>query len=89
MHADGPFVAAVPGHEQQRSLRIITSEPKCVPTAFSYSLDAWASLGRWALRYWTLVVIWSIGILGLCTGSAWATWETGCEFSFIVRVERY
>lgn len=46
---------------------------------FDISIDWFATLGRWAPRYFTALASWAVGIISLMLFKAWGEYDKGCK----------
>ncbi|KAF8529105.1 PGAP1-like protein-domain-containing protein [Hysterangium stoloniferum] len=81
-HSSGPFISSSP--EDRRGLDLIVySSGQCGISELALTVDWWASLSTWGLRYWTTVIAWSTGVVGILIVYAWNVWEKGGHFPTI------
>ncbi|EPQ59202.1 PGAP1-domain-containing protein [Gloeophyllum trabeum ATCC 11539] len=75
-HASAPYISTfVPSSDLDSDaatshglhLKLLTSneQSSCKVDAIALRVDWWATLGRWAARYWTACIIWSVGIASI------------------------
>ncbi|KAG8923767.1 GPI inositol deacylase [Tulasnella sp. 417] len=72
-HAKGPFVSTSPSSHSGLRLRLYASPESCPVQSLRISVDWWSTLGRVALRYWTVVVVWGVGVVA--AGFSYALWQ--------------
>ncbi|KAG9049980.1 GPI inositol deacylase [Tulasnella sp. UAMH 9824] len=72
-HATGPFVFASPSGHSGLHLRLYASPESCPVQSLRITVDWWSTLGRIALRYWTVVVVWGAGVVA--AGFSYALWQ--------------
>ncbi|KAI0775903.1 GPI-inositol-deacylase [Trametes elegans] len=73
-HANAPYVAS--DHPDGHKLTIYSSG-ECWVNEIVLSVDWWASIGRWGVRYYTAAVCWAVGIIAMILWDAWSSVEGG------------
>lgn len=69
-HASAPFVPSVYTHGLNLTI-YNTGEGGCSVERIELSLDIWATLGRWGVRYAGPAASWAIGVVGILLYDAW------------------
>lgn len=80
-HSSGPFLdPATPG----MYLRVYSAggSESCSLTGLSVRLNWQASMGRWALRFWSSLVVWGVGVAAIGMAWSWLRWERGGESQY-------
>ncbi|KIO23662.1 hypothetical protein M407DRAFT_9313 [Tulasnella calospora MUT 4182] len=72
-HATGPFVLASPSSQPGLHLRLYATPESCTVQSLRITVDWWSTLGRVALRYWSVVVVWGVGVVS--AGFSYALWQ--------------
>ncbi|KAG8993305.1 GPI inositol deacylase [Tulasnella sp. JGI-2019a] len=78
-HSSGPFLEPnLPG----LFLRLYSTGnvDSCTVTGLNITVAWRASVGRWALRYWSSLVVWGIGVVSSSMALSWFRWEQGAPF---------
>ncbi|KAG8884777.1 GPI inositol deacylase [Tulasnella sp. 331] len=75
-HSSGPFMDPVkPGmYIRVYSMSYVEG---CSLSGLSIRVDWRASIGRWALRYWSSLVVWGISVASMGMAWSWFRWEQG------------
>lgn len=75
-HGAGPFIPSPYGHGL--NLTIYTSgEGGCVLKDVAITVDWWATIGRWGIRYTAPTATWAVGIVAVVLFDAWGAFEGG------------
>ncbi|KAG8955175.1 GPI inositol deacylase [Tulasnella sp. 424] len=72
-HASGPFLHATPSSYHGLHLRLYSSQESCPVQSLRITVDWWSTLGRIALRYWSMVEVWGVGVVA--AGFSYALWQ--------------
>lgn len=66
-HSSGPYLSPA-----TRGLNLsVYSSGECAVERVSITVDWWATLGRWGVRYWSALVSWAIALILLVVFNAW------------------
>ena len=74
-HASAPFVPSTHTHGFNFAI-YTTGESSCTVKRLELSIDMWATLGRWGVRYAAPAASWAVGVVGMLLHDAWRSAET-------------
>lgn len=86
-HLPAPFVTTSKSDAKGLVLDVFSSgisECTNVVDGIKVSIDWSATFGRWATRYWTSAIVWSVGVTSLIIFYSWDSNGTALRFSLLL-----
>lgn len=69
-HASAPFIPSSYSHGLNLTI-YTTGEDGCAVEHLELSVDLWATLGRWGVRYAAPAASWAVGVVGILLHDSW------------------